>query len=482
MNTSILVVALMAHVPIAAVATDTEIDRVTRPNIIIIFTDDQGWGDIGPQGAEGFATPNIDRMAQEGVRLTDFYVAQPVCSASRAALLTGCYPNRIGIAGALGPLAKHGIHEDELTLGELCQSRVYKTAAFGKWHLGHHPMFLPVNHGFDEYFGIPYSNDMWPRHPEHTQGYPPLPLIEGTEIIEEDPDQSRFTREFTLRAVEFIKANADSPFLVYLAHPMPHVPLFASSTFDGTSRQGAYGDVISEIDWSVGRLMETVRELGKSEDTLVIFTTDNGPWLSYGDHAGTTGPLREGKGTTFEGGVRVPFIAWWPGTIPAGMTCSEPAMTIDIMPTVAGLVDGELPEHQIDGKDILPLLTCREGARSPHEVLFFYYRDNELQALRSGRWKLHFPHRYRTMNGREPGTGGIPGKYDYSPRTELELYDLETDIGETVDVSAVHPEVMERLVRLADSMREDLGDSLTEKPGTLRRSPGRLKEPASTPE
>jgi arylsulfatase A len=457
------------------------------PNIVIIFTDDQGYADVGVYGAEAFATPNLDRMAAEGMRFTDFYVAQPVCSASRMALLTGCYPNRVGIAGALGPRATHGINEQEVTLAELCRSRGYATAIYGKWHLGHLPPFLPPRHGFDEYYGTPYSNDMWPLHPDYVnlpsdaekrkRGYPDLPIYENDRIV--DPqvtadDQKQFTRSLTERAVAFIDAHADAPFFLYVAHPMPHVPLYTSDEFAGVSGAGIYGDVISEIDWSTGRILDALARHGLDDRTLVIFTSDNGPWLSYGDHAGSAGPLREGKGTTFEGGVRVPCLMRWPGAVPAGRVCREPLMTIDIFPTVAALIGADLPEHTIDGRDASALILGRPGARSPQEAYFFYYHDNHLEAMRCGRWKLHFPHGYRSMEGREPGSGGTPGTYDYERKTGLELYDLEADIGETTDVAADHPDVVARLVALADAMRADLGDKLTGVEASGARPAGRV--------
>ncbi len=448
-------------------------DAERLPNIVIIFTDDQGYADLGVQGAEGFATPNLDRMAAEGLRLTDFYAAQPVCSASRAALLTGCYPNRIGIHGALGPASPTGIHNDEITLAELCKASGYATAIFGKWHLGNGPQFLPTRHGFDEFYGIPYSNDMWPYHPENPDAWGDLPTIDGDEIVGFNTDQNRFTGDLTRRAVSFIKRNADVPFFLYVAHPMPHVPLHASDRFRGRSKAGLYGDVIEEIDWSVGQILDALESAGLTETTLVLFTSDNGPWLSYGDHSGSALPLREGKGTTFEGGVRVPCLVRWPGRIPAGGVCREPAMTIDIFPTIAGLIGAELPEHRIDGADIWPLLTGRENTRSPHQAYFFYYHNNQLEAMRSGRFKLHFPHAYRTMRGRQPGEDGIPGKYD-SARTGLELYDLEVDVGEMHDIAAEHPEEVQRMQALADAMRRELGDRLTDTVGSGNRSPGRV--------
>ena len=446
------------------------------PNLVIIYTDDQGWADLGVQGAEGFETPSLDRLAAQGVRFTDFYVSQPVCSASRTSLLTGCYANRVGIHGALGPGNKHGIADEETTLAELCKSKGYATAMFGKWHLGHHPRFLPTRHGFDEFYGIPYSNDMWPYHPENPEAWGDLPTFEGEEIVGYNTDQTRFTTDFTARAVAFIEKHAKGPFFLYLAHPMPHVPLHVSAERAGRSARGLYGDVIQEIDWSVGQVLEALDRCGVADDTLVLYASDNGPWLSYGDHAGSTGPLREGKGTTFEGGVRVPFLARWPGRIPAGSVCAEPAMTIDVLPTIAGLIGADLPALPLDGLDIWPLLAGREGARSPHEALFFYYRQNQLEAMRSGSWKLHFPHGYRTMKGREAGKGGLPGKYDYSAKTGLELYDLSTDIGESRDVAAEHPEVVERLTALANEMRAELGDELTGVKGTGNREPGRIAD------
>ena len=273
------------------------------PNVVLIVVDDMGYGDTGAYGATSYATPTLDRLAAEGVRFTDFYAAQPVCSASRAGLPASAYPNRIGIHGALGPAATHGIHDDEVTLGELFRARGYATAIFGKWHLGHHPQFLPTRHGFDEFYGIPYSNDMWPYHPENPDDWGDLPTIEGDRAVGYNTDQRRFTTDFVERSVDFIRRSvaAEPSFFVYLAHPMPYVPLHVSEARDGLSDAGLYGDVIGEIDWSVGRILDVLSELDLDEQTLLLFISDNGPWLSYGDHAGSSGPLREGKGTTFEG-------------------------------------------------------------------------------------------------------------------------------------------------------------------------------------
>jgi arylsulfatase A len=469
-----------AWLPLLAAAGDL-------PNVVLMFTDDQGYGDVGCYGAEGYKTPNLDRLAVEGVRFTDFYVSSPVCSASRAALMTGCYHERVGISGALGPSSKLGLHPDEVTLAEICKAKGYATAAIGKWHLGRPEPFLPVNQGFDEYFGLPYSNDMWPYHPnvlhlpieERLKRWPKLPLIEGATVLDEEitpEEQSQLTVRYTERALQFIDRNRERPFFLYLAHSQPHVPLFVSERFAGRTERGLFGDVISEIDWSMGQILERLREHGLDEKTLVMFTSDNGPWLSYGAHAGSAAPLREGKGTCWEGGIRVPFLARWPGKIPAGRVVAEPAMTIDVLPTVAGLIKSPLPQRPVDGKDIWPLLSGREGAKSPHKTLFFYYGTNELQGLRHGKWKLILPHRYRTLGGKATRSDGLPVPYEQAT-AGLELYDLSTDAGEGRNVAEEHPEVLAELLVLAEEMRADLGDRLTKAVGTGRRKPGTVADP-----
>jgi arylsulfatase len=460
-----------------AAAMVSAVHAADTPNVVIIFTDDQGYADVGVFGAKGFATPNLDRMAHEGRRFTDFHVAQPVCSASRTALLTGCYPNRLGIHGALGPGSKVGLSDSETTLAEICRQRGYATAALGKWHLGDAPQFLPTHHGFDEYFGIPYSGDMWPYHPEAKPGsYPPLPLIEGEERVKlglTPEDQEQLTTQYAERAVSFIERYKDKPFFLYVVPNQPHVPLFVSSKFKGKSAAGLYGDVIMEIDWAVGEILSALKKHGLDEKTLVIFSSDNGPWLSYGNHAGSAGPLREGKGTSFEGGHREAFIARWPGKIPADSVCTEPAMTIDILPTVTRLIGAELPAQKIDGLDIWPLFTGEPGAKNPHEAYFHYYKQNELQAVRSGDWKLVFAHDSRTMQGQAPGQDGIPGKYR-NEKVEPALYNLRADLAETKNVAAAHPEVVQRLEAYAEQARADLGDSLTKRAGAGNRPPGRI--------
>lgn len=440
------------------------------PNVVVIFCDDLAYADIGCYGAKGYQTPNIDRLARQGMRFTDFYVAQAVCSASRAALMTGCYPNRIGIKGALGPQAKIGLHTNELTIAEMLKERGYATGIFGKWHLGHLPEFLPLRHGFDEYFGLPYSNDMWPNHPSAGTNYPPLPLIDGERTVEIMPDQTQLTTRYTERAVRFIERHKSQPFFLYVPHNMPHVPLFVSSKFAGKTKRGLFGDVIAEIDWSVGEILGALKRQGLEENTLVIFTSDNGPWLVYGDHAGSAKPLREGKATAFDGGVRVPFIARWPGRIPARKVCREPAMTIDLLPTFARLTGSRLPARPIDGLDIWPLLAGEKKAQSQHDALFFYW-DDSLHAVRSGEWKLHFPHEY--FHPDPVGGGGKPGKLT-RPKTPLALYHIAKDATESENVAEKHPEIVARLEALAARARADFGDSMTKQKGAAVREPGRL--------
>ena len=474
---------------LAAFTLSAATDRASTPNIVIVFCDDLGYADVGCFGAKGWKTPNLDRMAAEGIRFTRFYDAQPVCSASRSALMTGCYPSRIGIMGALSPESKTGISSNEVTLAEIMKQRGYATAIFGKWHLGYQPQFLPTRHGFDEYFGLPYSNDMWPWHPdqanktlaEHKRrpGYPELRLIEGEQTVIPKvtaKEQSQLTTWYTEHAVSFIARNKDRPFFLYVPHSMPHVPLHVSDKFKGKSAQGLYGDVIEEIDWSVGQILGALKKHRLEKNTLVIFTSDNGPWLSYGNHSGSALPLREGKGTCWDGGVRVPFIARWPGKIPKASVCKEPAMTIDILPTVAKLIGAELPKHKIDGLDVWPLLAGVPGAKNPHDAYYFYFQDNELQALMSGQWKLQLLHTYRTLAGQPGGRDGTPAPYQQRKLAQSELYDLESDIGETADLATQRPEVVKRLEALAEQAREELGDSLTKRVGKGVREPGRIAD------
>lgn len=456
-----------------------------RPNIVVIFIDDMGYADIGPFGAEGYQTPHLDRMAQEGRLFTDFHAGSAVCSASRAALLTGCYPRRVSIEGALKPGDKFGLNPDEITLAEVCKQRGYATAIFGKWHLGDRKEFLPLQQGFDEFFGLPYSNDMWPYHPEMIKSstgqtkrkfrFPDLPLYDGNRVINAavtPEDQSQLTTCYTERAINFIERNAKQPFFLYLPHTMVHVPIFVSEKFKGKSERGLYGDVVMELDWSVGQILATLKRLGLDEKTLVVFTSDNGPWLSYGDHAGSAKPLREGKGTMFEGGYREPCIMRMPGTIPARTTCDEFITTMDLLPTIASWIDAPLPKDRIiDGHDIRPLLRGDEGAKTPYEIFYCYYQG-ELRAVRDGRWKLHLPHSYRTLAGKPGGHDGKPVPYSTST-IGLELFDLNNDVGEMTDVADKHPDVVARLQRYVEGARQDLGDKLTKRKGKNIRPHGK---------
>ena len=457
------------------------------PNIVIIFTDDQGYADVGVFGAKGFQTPNLDRLASQGRIFRNFHVAQPVCSASRTALLTGCYPNRLGIHGALGARSKVGISDDEMTLAQLVKQRGYATAIFGKWHLGDAPQFRPLHHGFDEYFGLPYSNDMWPLHPDRLKlpaddpkrkSYPELVMFEGDKVAIPQithEDQNQLTTWYTEHAVRFIEANKQHPFFLYLAHNMPHVPLHVSDKFRGKTTRGLYGDVIEEIDWSVGQVMDALDRTGVAGNTWIIFTSDNGPWLSYGDHAGSAYPLREGKGTCWEGGTREPCIMRWPGKIPAGTESKEMLMSLDLFPTIAKLISAELPRHPIDGLNVWPIISGQRRAKNPHTAYWFYYEVNQLQATVTGdgRWKLQLPHTYRTLAGKPGGHGGTPAPYEQRKLEKAELYDLVNDISETTDVAAQHPDVVKRLEAEAERARQELGDALTKRTGKGTREPGR---------
>jgi arylsulfatase A-like enzyme len=453
----------------------------TLPNIVIIFMDDMGYADVGCFGAHGYQTPNIDKLAAAGRKFTNFHVAQPVCSASRTALLTGCYPNRVGIHGALGPSAKHGIHSAEMTIAELVKQKGYATAAVGKWHLGSLPQFLPVKHGFDEYYGIPYSNDMWPYHPQSKKGaYPKLPMIENDTVVDAEvtpEDQTRLTTEYTERGVHFIENNKNQPFLLYLAHSMVHVPLFVSEKFKGKSGKGPFADVMMEVDWSVGQIVDTLKKNGLEDNTWLIFTSDNGPWLSYGDHAGSAGPLREGKGTCWEGGTRVTGIMKWPAKIPAGTTTDTMMMTIDVLPTIAHVIDAKLPDHKIDGMNCWPIVAGDPGAKNPHDFYAYYYEQNQLQAITSGdgRWKLQLPHGYRSLPPDQPqATGGIPVLYKQVKIEQPELYDLYTDLSESKNLATQFPDQVTKLQQHAETIRAELGDSLMKLPkGSGTREAGK---------
>lgn len=411
--------------------------RADRPNIVVLLADDLGYGDLSSYGHPTIRTPHLDRMAEEGVRLTSFYAAAPSCTPSRAALLTGRYPVRSGLPHVLGPDARTGLPASEVTLAEALKARGYRTAAVGKWHLGHRPEFLPTAHGFDTYFGVPYSNDMtrpWVPSDE------PVPLLRGAVVVERPVEQATLTRRYTEEAVRFMRGAGGEPFFVYLAYTMPHLPIHASERFRGRSRAGLYGDVIEEIDWSVGQILEALPALGVDRDTIVVFTSDNGPWLDLPArmlqggvrpwHAGSPGPLRGAKATTYEGGLRVPGIARWPARIPAGQVSAELATVMDLYTTLVRAAGGEPPrDRPVDGQDILPLLAGR--APSPTKV-FYYFRGEELEAVREGSWKLRLSNHARE--------GVPPGR-----PPEPELFDLEVDPGERFNRAAELPDIVARL-------------------------------------
>ena len=438
-----------------------EAKTTRKPNFIVIFADDQGYQDMGCFGSPKIKTPNLDRMAREGMRFTDFYSACSVCSPSRAALLTGCYPPRVGVVNVLFPGNTVGLNPKETTIADLLKTRGYATACVGKWHLGHLPQFLPTSQGFDSYLGVPYSNDMTiaknmtaapgaklpegmtaesmkTTKPQRNQ----VPLLRNTEVIEYPCDQATLTKRYTAEAVKFITANKDKPFFLYLPHTMPHVPLFASEKFKGKSARGLYGDVIEEMDWSVGEIRKTLKSLNIDGNTLVIYTSDNGPWLSKGVNGGCALPLRGGKFQTWDGGMREPTVMCWPGKIPAGKVCDQVASTIDILPTLAKLAGTKLPDVTIDGKDIFPLLSGRDGAKSPHEG-YYFYRGTKLEAVRAGKWK------YRAAGQRRPKKGE-------KPKVVGELFDLRADISESKNVADQNPDVVKRLAAMMMKFDTDL--------------------------
>jgi len=419
-----------------------------RPNLILILCDDLGYADIRVQGAR-HATPVVDRMAAEGIRFTSFYTAGNVCTPTRASIMTGCYPRRVGLHEnetrnwVLFPGNKRGINADEITLPELLKTRGYSTAIVGKWHLGDQPQFLPTRHGFDEYFGIPYSNDMGRTEREKSNN-PPLPLLRNERIIENEPDQRQLTRRLTEFAVDFIGQNRNQPFFLYFAHPMPHWPQFSSENFAGKSGNGQFGDSVTEIDWSTGQILRALKELDLDDNTLVVFMSDNGGPVSQGAN---NMPLRGAKGTTWEGGHRVPFVARWPGKIPAGTITTEVGISFDLYTTFARLAGAELPtDRVIDGRDITPLLMGRPDAKSPHEA-FFYYHVATLAAVRSGPWKLVLEHQIAPQ-----------GRPDQKTAVKAQLYNLDSDMRESNDLIADHPDVVARLTLLAQRCRADLGD------------------------
>ena len=469
---SLLILAFLLHASGPIFGAQPGADR---PNIVFILADDLGHGDVGCYGAKHIRTPNIDRIASEGMRFTNFYVAQPVCTASRAALLSGCYSNRVGMVGALNHTSQTGIHPREKLISSLLKEQGYATAAYGKWHLGHHPMFWPTHRGFDEFFGLPYSNDNGPLHPV-TPDMPALPLYEGDNVVELNPDQSLFTRRITDRAVQFIQAHAKDPFFLYVPHIMPHVPIFASQQWKGKSNAGVYGDVVEELDAAVGEILDALKQTGIEQKTILVFTSDNGPFLSYGEHAGSAAPFREGKLTTFEGGVRMPCLVRWPGHVPAGTVSDALVAAMDFYPTFAKFCGAPLPNAKLDGIDLSPVFLGKPDAAG--REVFWYYSGDELQAVRKGPWKLHVPHDYLTVAA-DPGRGGKPSNWgNLQPKSiqesgvrgiasrhgyrvealPLSLFNLQTDPGETRNCAAEFPEIVSQLQTVVAAARAELGD------------------------
>ena len=454
--------AMAAALPGVAGAADR--GGRTPPNFIVIFCDDLGYGDIGCFGSKKHRTPNIDRMAAEGMRFTSFYVTSGVCTPSRSSLMTGCYPRRVNMHQdhnnlcVLFPSGKKGLNPKEITIAEVLKQKNYATACVGKWHLGDQPEFLPTRQGFDYYYGIPYSNDMGGKK---GGSRPPLPLLRNETVIEAPANQRTLTKRYTEEVVKFITANKDKPFFVYLPHTMPHLPIFASKDFEGTSANGKFGDAVEEIDWSTGQILETLKQLGIDKNTLVVFTSDNGAARGPG---GSNGPLSGWKGSTMEGGMREPCVMRWPGKIPAGATCDELAITMDLLPTFAKLAGTNPPvDRIIDGRDIRVLMFGKKGAKSPHDV-FYYYQMDQLQAVRSGKWKLHLALKPKKRNWGKP-----------IGESTLELYDLKADIAEKNNLADKHPDIVKRLGALAEKARVDLGD--TGRPGANQRPAGMVVTP-----
>jgi arylsulfatase len=481
----LLALILSAATFLQPLIAQTKLLRSVTPNIVLIFMDDMGYGDPESYGGYPYHTPNLNKLAASGMRFTNFYAAQAVCSASRAALLTGCYPNRVGISGALMPWSNVALNPAEETIASMVKQKGYKTGMIGKWHLGAKAPYLPTSYGFDEYFGLPYSNDMWPvgydgkpitDTAEKKSKYPVLQLLEGFNPvmpINNLEDQSKLTTLYTERAVKFIGSNKSNPFFLYLAHSMPHVPIAVSSKFKNKSGAGLFGDLMMEIDWSIGDVMKALDKNGLTKNTLIIFTSDNGPWLTFGNHAGSSGGLREGKGSAWDGGVKVPCIMSFPGVIAPGTVCNNLAATMDVMPTIAALTKNKLPKNKIDGINILSLLK-QEPQANPRDHFVYYYDNNSLKAIRQGKWKLVFPHQSQTYKASDMGKDGFPGKYA-SMSVPMALYDLSADPAETLDVAKHNPNVVAALKALAESYRTALGDDLTQKLGAEKRPAATIK-------
>jgi arylsulfatase len=457
---SILTTILISLCYFNAVAQSTD-----KPNIVILFTDDQGYGDVGVYGSTTLKTPHLDTMAHEGMMFTNFYVAASNCTPSRASLLTGLYPQRVGLENVVDDLSKHGLSNAEFTIADYLKQNGYATGLFGKWHLGHHPQFMPNQHGFTEFYGIPYSADMWPFHPKPSHNYPAIPFYENETVIDYNVDTDQLTRLFTERAVDFINRKKEEPFFLYVPYSQPHVPLGASEKFRGKSGAGLYGDAIMEIDWSVGEIRKALEANGIAENTLILFTSDNGPWLNYGNHAGSSGGLREGKSTVFGGGQKVPFIACMPKTIPAKTVEHRMTTALDFLPTILDITKTSMPKmNPVDGQNIWPILTQTGNIESKP---FFFVKGKEVQAVREGKWKLHIPHRYRIVV--KPGNDGLPGIQDNTGGTiGLSLFNIEKDPAESKNLAASNPKIVKRLQQLILDFQKDLEKN--------SRPPGRIKQ------
>lgn len=454
-NFTALIISLIFFLALSTCSSpEKPAEEITNgpPNLIFIMVDDLGYGDLSCYGSTRIYTPHLDQMASEGLKLSNFY-AFPSCSPSRAALLTGCYPPRVGIPNVIGPPGpawtadkQYGLNPSETTLPELLKTAGYTTGMVGKWHLGHWKETLPMNQGFDRFFGLPYSNDMLPE-----KGYPDMPLYDDEEIVEYNPDQTLLTQTYTEKSLDFIRDNQDTSFFLYLAHSMPHTPIFSGDEYLDRSKQGIYADVVEEIDGSVGTVLAELKRLGLDDNTLVIFTSDNGPWLTFGNQAGSAGPFREGKGTTYEGGMRVPMIARWPAQIDGGNISHRVTSLTDILPTFVMLSGAELPAKKIDGQSITDLFTdFRNPAYAPNEQPFCYYRSGNLDAVRVGNWKLHVPHSFRYVS--KVGDDGVRGEYAYGT-TGLELYDLQGDAAEKYNVAEKYPEKTAELKALIERLQ-----------------------------
>jgi arylsulfatase A len=433
----------------------------SQPNFVVIFIDDMGYADIGPFGATKQKTPNLDKMAKDGVKMTSFYAA-PVCSVSRAQMMTGCYGARISVPGVFFPAGPQGLNPKEFTMAERLKEQGYSTACIGKWHLGDQPQFMPTKQGFDFYYGIPYSNDMQREAKDDGARVVPLMRNEKVDRLLKDDDQDQIVELYVKEATTFIRDNKDKPFLLYFPQTAVHTPIHPGKKFQGTSQNGRFGDWVEEVDWSVGQVMETLKELGLDEKTVVVFTSDNGPWLVKQADGGCALPLRGGKGGTFEGGVRVPTLVRWTGNIPAGTVCDTVAGTIDLLPTFVSLAGGKVPaEPVIDGCDISNVLLgkTQEAQREAH----YYFSGYQLQAVRQGPWKLAVKAQNETMGGAK--------KEEKNPR----LYNLDTDISETIDVSEKHPELVAKLAALITKKESEIGGDNP----TARRAPGIAENPVT---